>query len=144
MNQIETLALARAVDDKTAAAAREKAHPGTTIVDLTVRVAGTVKIAEDTEAAPTCRAMSLETLATALYYAGVTRENAILAILRATIGREEIGETNDHRRKDAITVITEQVRARFALQPKEPRRGQVSAALIVTEIESDEMRTRKD
>jgi hypothetical protein len=132
MTPLETMALAKIVSDRDKDTAREHLKPGKYAVDVTCRIHGVLTVGDDTKATPTARAMSLETVATALYYAGCTRQAAIEAILAATLTPSEAKQLpHQEPREIAIAAIVEHVRAQFATLPKEKRRGQVTASLIL-------------
>lgn len=134
MNAVETLSLAKLVAEKAEKAARESVKPGVYHVDLTVRVRGAVNVAVDTEASQTARALSLEGVATALYFAGATREKALDALVRVAVGKETAA---DESRKEFVDGIVQAIKERFAALPKEPKRGAVKAVLAVEEIQTE-------
>ena len=133
MNAMQAIALTKAVSDKEAKAARAELKPGKVLVDLTVRITGAVSVAEDTAAAPTAHALSLEAVATALHFAGVTRERAIEALARIAVNGETVA---DEERRESVDAIVSALQAKFAALPKVPRKGAVRATLIVREIET--------
>ena len=51
---------------------------------------------------------------------------------------------DSHERAERIASIVNDVRARFAELPKEPRRGAVRAALVITEMETEQTRSAPD
>ena len=77
LNDLTTLALARAVSNKADAAAREGVGPGTYDIDITVRVRGTLAVAEDTDKTPTVSIPMKEVLALFIARSGCTREHSL-------------------------------------------------------------------
>lgn len=130
MNAIELIALSKAVADKDAATARQVIAAGKYLVDFSVTIKGALSVAEDYSSAPTCRAMSLETVATALYHAGCLRQRAIALIMQATTGDFD---AQDCERKIYVDAIKTALQERFAKLPKEHRKGAVRAALVIGE-----------
>lgn len=132
MTPLEVMALAKSVSDSEKDEARDAMSPGTFLVDFYVHVRGSLKVGDDCEVAPTARAMSLETVATALYFAGATRERAIKAIMDAS----SRSGPSDSARDLFVSRIASDLKSAFSRLPKEVRRGQVRAGLIAEKIET--------
>ena len=131
MTPINVVALSRIVTDKEKDAARDQITPGKHAIDIVVRVHGAMTVGDDFEQSPTARAVSLETVATALYFAGVTRERAVAALERAALGK---ATEADDKREVVVKAIVGDLKAMYASLPKEAKRGQVRATLIVNEV----------
>lgn len=77
LTDLTTLALSRAVSSKEDKVAREGVAPGTYDVDVTVRVRGTLAVAEDTDKTPTVSIPMKEVLALFVARSGCTREASV-------------------------------------------------------------------
>jgi hypothetical protein len=140
LNATEQMAVAKAIADKAAKAAREEIQPGLRIVDFYLHVHGDLAIAQDTEKTPTVSIPLYATLAIALKKAGVQAEN-ILSIIESSVS-EAIA--NDTKVNDGISEQVEQIcdhlKTRFAeTLPKTPVRGAVKANLVVEKIEAADL-----
>lgn len=125
MSPLELLALSKSVEEKAQKCARSEVKPGKYEVDFTARIKGIVTVGEDTERSQT--AISLETVATALYFSGALRERAIDAIMGAVEGKIEV----DSKRKAYVDTLVDDLRERFAQLPKKKCAGPVKAAVLV-------------
>lgn len=77
MNAIETLALVKAINEKSEKAARAAVAPGEYRVSTTVRVDGILSVAEDTSKVPTVSIPWTAVVAALLHRMGATREAAV-------------------------------------------------------------------
>jgi len=77
LNDLTTLALSRAVNAKADKTAREGVVAGTYHIDVTVRVRGTLAVAEDTDKTPTVSIPMKEVLALFVARSGCTREASV-------------------------------------------------------------------
>lgn len=132
MNALNTIALVKSVTEKEEKAARPELKAGRHLVNFTVRVQGALSVSEDTQASPTASAMSLEGVATVLYHTGATRKAAIEALARVALKADSEA---DEKRQAFVNAIVGDLRAMFAALPKVPKKGQVRAALVVTELD---------
>ena len=101
-------------------------------VDVTVRVTGTLSRGEGTEKVPTCNLLSLQVLAKALAYAGVTAEAFKAALLKAAesalLNGKAVGEQvsdEDARIAEVVREITNEVAKKLPRQPVEIGRAHV-------------------
>lgn len=130
----ETTALTKAAAD----AAREGLTVGTHEVDVTVRVTGTVSVAEDTEKTPTVSIPVKEVLALFVARSGCTRE-ASLALLREcltdALSKGVSGTGAVEAAADIDEVFRAEVAALTSALPKTPVRGAVKAKLAVARVD---------
>jgi len=80
MNNVETMAVSKAVASKDVKAARKELEAGEHDVDVTVRVRGTVKVGEDGMKRSTSSLLNQEFLMLVLKYSGMTRNAAAEAV----------------------------------------------------------------
>jgi hypothetical protein len=98
-------------------------------VDLTLRLQGTISKGADTEAAATCKALSLGLVACLLRHCGVTRETALdkaLAAIKA--GKDGVAPED--------TAFAEALKERIATElPKTPVAGSRTGKLTVEQVQ---------
>lgn len=129
MSPLELLALSGAVEEKERKRMREVVKPGKYAVDFKAHIQGVVSVGEDSECSRT--KLSLEVIATALYFTGATRESAINAVVRAAA--DEKTEA-DAERDVFVQGIVQDIRQRFAQLPKKKRAGSVKASVLVSAV----------
>jgi hypothetical protein len=140
MNAIDILAVSKAFDDKELKAQRDSKDVtvGVHNVDVMVRVHGTLKVFDDTEATPTCSVPLLATLAIALQKAGFQRENILQLVVESAREALRQGEkVSDQMSEDMGRLESgiKQIQKEFAEKlPKVPRRGMIKAQLLVEEL----------
>ena len=137
MNATQTIALNSLIETKVAKAAREGLEVGTHQVDVTVRVTGSLTVAEDTEKTPTVSIPVKEVLALFVARSGCTRE-ASLKLLRECLTDALAEGTKGEGAIDGAVDIDAEFKAMVstltASLPKTPVKGAVKAKLTVTEV----------
>lgn len=144
MNQINTIALAKAVAEKTTKAAREGLAVGTHEIDMTVRIHGTMTVAEDTSKVPTVSIPMKETLALFIKYSGITAQHATALLTRAmteALAANDEGEQGTEG-KGAIlaalpileSTMANVVKPMLESLPKTPVKGAVKTKFNITEM----------
>jgi hypothetical protein len=147
MNNIETLAMSKAVTKKVLDESRRNVIAGKYHVDMTVRVRGDLSVGEDTETTPTASLLSVDFLLLAFHAAGVTRGAAMKAIgnvadgyLANWVGSKEDKEKAKEARQEALDSYDpdgkmKELFSRFKDDlPKVPKKGSVKFKGEVEEI----------
>lgn len=143
MDNASTVAIVKAIAKRSAEAARDGLAAGTHEIDITVRIAGTLTVGEDTDKVPTVSIPLKEALALFIRYSGITGPHAVNLLRRAltdALTPKEDGEQN-HRGvgaiADAIDIdaeIESIVEPMLATLPRTPVKGAVRPNLRVTEV----------
>ena len=130
MTDLETIAIAKAVKKAATDRARNGLEPGQgQRVDVTVRVAGLINVAEDYDRTPTVNIPMLDALALAIHDAGITGKNALAALQRAMT--RAIEQDDDAKRiiaEQRASLETAEIAVRATLNelPKVTCRGAVT------------------
>lgn len=136
MTHATTLAISKAIAKKTADEARENLAPGTYQIDQTVRVTGTLTVAEDTEKTPTVSIPFKDVLVLFVQRAGITRE-ASLELLRTCVTealKKSDGGAAGCLDEHLEGVFSAAVADMLATLPKTPVKGAVKSKLVVSEV----------
>lgn len=139
MNDLETIAVAKVIKKSAIERARTGIDPGQNqVVDVTVRISGTINVGEGYDRTPTVNIPILDALALAIHDAGITGKFALAALKRAMTRALEQDD-------DAKRIIQEQrasleaaeiaVRATLDDLPKVPCNGTVTTKLTVETLE---------
>lgn len=140
LNQIEKLAVAKAMAKKEADEARDGIGIGKQSVDFYLHVSGELSVAADTEKTPTVSIPLYATLAIALKKAGVQAENILALIESSVIEAIAKDQSMNDELSDSIEKICDHLKTRFAeTLPKTPVRGAVKANLTVEKIEAADL-----
>jgi hypothetical protein len=147
MNNIETLAMNKAVTKKVVDASRKNVTAGKYHVDMTVRVRGDLSVGEDTETTPTASLLSVDFLLLAFHAAGITRKAAMKAIgnvadgyLVNWTGSKEDKEKAKEARQEALDAYDPDGKMKELFSsfkddlPKVPKKGSVKFKGEVEEI----------
>ena len=130
-----------------AKAARKELEVGEHNVNATVKLQGTLTVAEDQEIAPTASLLNLEFLSLVLHHAGVTREAAAKAIEEVAgeylvdwTGSKEDKKAAKAARKERVAAIDPEGKFKAVVDsfkeklPKVPRAGKVVFKGEVVEV----------
>ena len=131
MTPLDTLCLSKIVADKAAKVARDAIGPGAYPVDLTIRIAGTVQVGEDTTYTPTAELSPLLLLAVIARKAGCVGPHATayaMEIAREAIALGVSGAEVEPELAAAVEAARKECAA--ALPPK-ARKGAVKVAVSV-------------
>jgi len=152
MENLTTVAVAKAVSDKTKnyKAARGALEAGSHAINTTVKLVGSIEIAEDTNKTSTCSLLNEDFLALVLHHAGVTRKSAAAAIekvaaecLEGWTGSKEDKKAAKEVRAEAVAKFDPngEIKAIFAgikdRLPRTPVKGSVKFVGEVIEIEEE-------
>jgi len=133
MDHTTTLALAKLITEL-AKDSRNKVQPGSYTMDetVTLRVVGTLSVLSDTEYTPTTSIPWKTALALFVRYAGITREAALEALVKAMTEAIKSGDGAE----DVLAAMVDleaaetQVQASLDKLPLEPRKGAVKAGKL--------------
>lgn len=137
MDSITLTALSKIVADM-AKDARDSVEAGSYTVNttVTINVAGTVKVSEDTEKTPTCSIPVKEVLALFIARAGFTRDHSI-ALLKECLGKALSKGVEGQGAIEAAADIDSEFKAAVAeltaSLPKTPVKGKVAVKATLTE-----------
>jgi hypothetical protein len=135
MNNVEILALTRAINDKAEKAARANVTPGEYPVSFTVNVSGILSVAEDTSKVPTVSVPWTAVVAALLHRMGATREHSVQIlseILPSVVGDNGFASVITEAEVKEIGLIA--LDAIKGSLPKTPVKGAVKADLVVTPV----------
>lgn len=151
MNNIETLAMSKAVTKKVVDASREEVTAGKYFVDMTVHIKGDLSVGRDTEVTPTASLLSVDFLLLAFHSAGITRKAAMKAIKNVAdgylvnwTGSEEDKERAKEARQEALKAYDPEGKMSKLFSsfkadlPKVPRKGNVTFKGKIDEIFEEE------
>lgn len=151
MNNIETLAMSKAVTKKVVDASRKEVTAGKYSVDMTVHIKGDLSVGRDTEVIPTASLLSVDFLLLAFHSAGITRKAAMKAIKNVAdgylvnwTGSEEDKERAKEARQEALESYDpegkmKELFSNFKAElPKVPKKGSVKFKGEIEEIFEEE------
>lgn len=139
MNDLETVAIAKAIKAAVLKAARNNLLPGQDQeVDVTINICGTVNIGDNYMRTPTASIPLLDALALAIHDAGITGQAAVNAIMR---GMTRALEMDDDAKeilggmRDNLASAEAKIRAGLATLPQVEVMGPCTTNLTMTTIE---------
>lgn len=154
MNAKETTALAKAIPTKAASTARNELAPGDYSVDFTVRITGSMSVAEDQEYTPTT-SLSVKVLAALAIAGRGATEEAFKAKMRGLMRLAVVHHNSTtipwcltKEDAEALSVYNEalvgyldeglkEVQEELAELPKKERKGAVRTKLVVARVEPE-------
>ena len=144
-DDVETLALAKAIKEKALKDARKNLTVGTHNVDVTAHISGTITVGADEEFIPTVCVPLKAAMALFIRYCGITRNAAETALVKAmteALNNAQRGaETVDtvagaiSEEESIIAACEAQVTKMMGALPKQTRSGKVTTKLTVAPVE---------
>lgn len=121
LSDLTTLAISRAVNAKADKTARDGVLAGTYHIDVTVRVRGTLAVAEDTDKTPTVSIPMKEVLALFIARSGCTREHSLNLLRECMTEVLQHGATGQGAVAAAADIAAEHKRAVAEMLESLPR-----------------------
>ena len=139
MNDLETVAIAKAIKAAVLKAARNNLQPGQDqAVDVTINIQGIVNVGENYWRTPTASIPLLDALALAIHDAGITGQAAVNAIMRgmtrALVMDESAKEILSGMREN-LAAAEAKIRLGLAALPQVEVMGPCTTKLTMTTIE---------